>query len=727
METSSVKNSSTNGHRAYVIPPVVTHSSPWLPDRDEDWDLRQLLNVAKRRVFAIAGVMTLVMVGVVGVMLNQKPVYEAKFQILAEPVNSDNNKTKINLGDQNINKSSLDYETQIQVLKSPELMTNIIKQLQRSYPELDYNSLVDSLTITRLGETKIIEVSYRSNLSAKTKTVLQKLAQAYLKYSLENRQTNLRQGIQFVEQQLPFLHNRVNQLQEQQQIFRQKYNFTDPTTQAQQLDTQVKLVSEQRLGINQQIAKAQANYVNLQKSEGAQAILDKTPVYQQLITQLRQLEIQISSELTRFHEESIPVQNLLEKRQRLLPLIRNEAQRVWNIKLAESTNEIQTLQYQSQELGQTEKKIHQRVEQLPVLIRQYTELQRNIQIATESLNRFLITRETLQVELAQTEIPWQLVQATTEPFNALSPNIPRNLVVGFFVSTVLGMIMALLIEKLDDTYHSIEALREKLKLPLLATIPVSKELLRAKKRRAKEKSSPEQLAQVPQDSSTAVVVTPPQSEQSQNSYQSSRFLEAFRLLHTNIQLLSSDQQIRSIVISSASPADGKSTIAFHLAQTAAAMGQRVLLVDADLRQPRISYLSNLNNLWGLSSVLTGGMPVETVIRQIPSYGEFSIITAGPIPPDPTKLLSSQKMKQLMTDFRSNFDLVIYDAPPLVGLADANLLAPNTDGIVLVAKMHKTDRGAITQAMDGLKMTQSHILGAVINGHNQNFLGYYNYY
>jgi polysaccharide biosynthesis transport protein len=727
LKTSSLNGN--NGHRSYVPQLLPTQPLPLPEGQVDDWDLLQILGIIKRRSLVIAVVMATVMACVVGVTFKQKPEYQSKFRILAEPVNSNDNslpKLASNL-ERQLDQSGLDYETQIQVLKSPELMTSIVKQLQVSYPEIDYDSLVNSLTITRLGETKIIEVRYQNHNPAKIKAVLDTLAQAYLKYSLENRQTNLRQGIQFVDTQLPSLQNRVDQIQQQLQKFRQTYDFINPETHSEQVGELAQLLSEQRLAINQQLTKTRAYFTSLQGPEGAKAALSDAVVYQQLITQIRQLEAQTAFDLTRFQEDSLPIQVLQEKRQRLLPLLHQEAQRVWSIKVAEVANEIHNLESQSQTLALAEKKLQKKVEQLPVLARQYTELQRNLQVATESLNRFLTTRETLQIEAAQTQIPWQLVQAPVQPEIPISPNTQRNLILGFAASTLLGIGGALLSEKLDNTYHTVNDFKEKIKLPLLATIPFEKQLSKTQERTGTDKTHTK-LTNLPSqnsfDSDEIVKHLEPRVED-YNQYESLKFLEALRVLHTNIQLLSSDQRIRSIVISSAMAGDGKSTIAFHLAQIASAMGQRVLLVDADLRRPRLHALSKINNLWGLSSIISGSLPVETVIRQVPSMRELSIITAGPIPPDPIKLLSSQKMKQLMADFHQAFDLVIYDAPPLLGLADASLLAPSSDGIVLVARMHKTDRAALKEAIDSIKISRSNILGLVLNGHKN--VSHYNYY
>ncbi|NRB07457.1 MAG: CpsD/CapB family tyrosine-protein kinase [Richelia sp.] len=206
-----------------------------------------------------------------------------------------------------------------------------------------------------------------------------------------------------------------------------------------------------------------------------------------------------------------------------------------------------------------------------------------------------------------------------------------------------------------------------------------------------------------------------------------QFLESFRLLHTNIQLLSSYHPMRSFVMTSAMPGDGKSTISFYLEQIAAAMGKKVLLVDTDLRQPNIHNISLVKNIWGLINLISSNTPhKQQLIQQMPSRN-FSIMTAGQRLPDPTKLLTSEKMRGLMKEFEHDYDLVIYDTLPIFGLADASLLTPNTDGIVLVTRMEKTDREAIQQTIDNLRMSRANIFGMLINDHNNSFNDYYSKY
>lgn len=227
-------NHNLNGHSA---PPFLSPETfPWTEMEENDWDLSQLLGLLKRRALVIVGVATTVMAGVTYKTLTQVPQYESNFRLLVEPVdeNDESNLSKLTAAvDANIGKSGLDYETQIEVLKSPELMNDIVEELQEKYPEITYENLIkeDTLNIVRLGETKIIEVRYQDDSPTQIKEVLDTVAKNYLKYSLEKRQTQLNQGIRFVEKELPPIKTQVDALQKQLQAFRQEYDFFDPNTQ----------------------------------------------------------------------------------------------------------------------------------------------------------------------------------------------------------------------------------------------------------------------------------------------------------------------------------------------------------------------------------------------------------------------------------------------------------------------------------------------------------------
>lgn len=727
-----------NGNGKHPQPSLPVYTAPFQENnKTDEWDLRQLLTVVRRRAVVIGTVAIALSTTVWLSTLSRQAEYEGNFMLLVEPVTAESKLeglTELPGANANLQQQGLDYDTQILVLQSPELMAPIIKQLATRYPDITYNSLLENLKISRFQDTKILAVLYQDSDPQKIQFVLQHLAKGFLKYSLQERQTNLRQGIQFVNYQLPQLQARVNGLQKQLQGFRQQYNFIDPEVKAEQLSEQVSNVKLQRLATQNQLAQTRAFYATLQSRSGAQlaqaqafqptlqeqpsgkeALVEKeAPVYEKLVSQLRDVESQIAAELTRYREDSPSIQALRKKRDNLLPILRQEAQRVLGNKLVEVTNQISLLELQAAEIAQAESILDQQVKQLPVLTRQYTDLQRELKIATESLNRFLEKRESLQVETAQKEIPWQVIAAPQLPQVPISPNVPRNLILGAIAGLLAGMGAALLAERLDNVFHSARELKELTKLPVLGKIPFHKDL---------KPLAPVASAAV-EKNSNGLVFRNISNTQSESYFP---FVEAFRSLHTNISFLGSDTPIHSLVVSSAVQGDGKSTVAVNLAQAAAAMGRRVLLVDADLRLSQVHTRLGLPNELGLSNVISTNLPVLDIIQRSSLSDNLFVLTAGQIPPDPTKLLSSKKMQNIMEQLRREFDLVIYDTPPLLGLADSSLLATHTAGIVLVVRTGKTDRSALMQALDQLKISRATVLGTVCNGDKHDNASTYSYY
>jgi|688.fasta_scaffold10785_11 capsular exopolysaccharide synthesis family protein len=699
-------------------------------EQSDGLSFKSFFELLQRRAIIIVAIISAGMTGVTYSTLNQEPIYQGNFQILVEPVNNDDQVGKINLEvDSPFSKPGLDYDSQIQVLKSPELLEPIIKTLQESYPEITYNSLILSLNIRRVGTTKIIEISYQSNNPQEIQFVSNTLSQFYLKYSLDKRQTKLSQGVKFVNQQLPNIQNRVTQLQKEMQIFRQKYNFIDPESQSGIITGKLQSLAQQRLSVNQQLAAAKNNYLRLQTPEEQLAILNDAPLYQQLIAQQSQLDTQISGELARFQTDNPVIQTLQEKRNNLLPIINAEAKRILNTRIAQAAVLVRKVEVDNQQLTQAEQQLQSELKQLPILSRQYTDIQLNLQLANESLTRFLAKREQLQIDVAQTELPWELIQAFTLPRYPISPNVPRSLLLGFVASSLLGIGAAFLREQTDNTYHSVENVQDKMGVPLLGSLPFNKSLVgsRSFNLRKRGKDQEPEVVVDPLMASDESNTSPRRSSRSSYYYGQGSFWESLQVLYSNIQLLNSDRSIKSLVVSSAVPGDGKTTVAFSLAKTAAVMGKKVLLVDCDLRKSKVHKISKLNNLWGITSLISSDIDIEQVIQKVPGFDDLSVITAGPVPPDPARLLSSDKMSQLMDYFTDNFDLVIYDTPPLSGLVDARLVAVNTDGVMLVVRIDKTDKSVAKQLVDTLKASPINLLGLVVNGDKFRGLGYnYNY-
>lgn len=203
--------------------------------------------------------------------------------------------------------------------------------------------------------------------------------------------------------------------------------------------------------------------------------------------------------------------------------------------------------------------------------------------------------------------------------------------------------------------------------------------------------------------------------------------EAYRTLRTNIQFGALDRRVRSIMFTSAGPGEGKSTTLANLGVTLAQAGQRVILVDADFRRPVVHRIFGVEQQRGLTTVLTGRATLEEGLQDC-GIENFSILPSGPLPPNPSELLGSQSMRALIGTLCERADYVLFDCPPALAVADASILAPCLDGVVLVLKAGSVTRQAAAQAKAQLEKVGAHFLGAVLN--NVQIRGddrYYYYY
>jgi polysaccharide biosynthesis transport protein len=763
-----------NGNENYVYS-LPTVNQPGSKAEEDSIDLRQLTSVVKHRLRLIS-VITIGLTAFTAVLtFIQEPKYEGSFQLLVEPV-SEEQESPLALLQQDI--GGLDYETQVEVLRSPKVLNPVIAKLTSKYPEVEYEELIkpkkSPLKIEQLDETKIIEISYIDPDPQKIQFVLNNLNEAYLKYSLEEKRAKAKQGIDFVQSQLPEQKRQVAFWQDKVQKFRQKHNLLDPQQQAGMLATQ-QVSFEQRLFETQSsIKETKSLYTLLQQQLGlepqqalAASYLSESPRYQNLLNELQKVEVELAKESTRFLPDNPVIQTLEDNRARLFTLLQQEANGVLsgnlsnavddspnltspsslrlelNQKYIQAANELEILNIREKALEEGLFQIKEWTKQMPVIARQYTDLMRELTVATESLTRFLTAEKELQLQGAQNALPWQTIFQPKLLEDPVSPNPVRNLALSLFSGLLLGISAALLAERLDPVFHSSEELKESVNLPILGLIPIQKdlkplnELVATKPKPKKEKmglpqlqigNAPLNLTNSPKESQSSSTTT---LNSKQQWYGSTPFLESFRSLNTNLKLLGSDTTSFSFVISSSIPSEGKSTISCHLAQAAAAMGQKVLLVDADLRRPQVHRWVGIENQEGLSNVLATGLDIEEAIVKVPEWENLSVITAGDIPPDPTRLLSSQKMSGLMKDIRNSgkYDLIIYDTPPILGFADGRILSAYTDGVVLVVRIGKTDRSLVKQNIDNIRMSNVPILGIVANHANRttNSYHYYNHY
>ncbi len=712
---------------------AVTEVDEFEEQQKSGLNLRPLLRTVQRNALLIAGIATVVSVGNLYLNWDTTRTYAGDFRIQIEPITSEakyNDPSVISRAGGAQSTSEVDYPTLLEILQSPGLLSGITKQVQARYPDMSYEILTKNLSVQRLAPdpynpTKLIGVMYKGEDPAKVQYVLEQVAKGYLAFSLEDRKNHIGQGVSFIEDQLPGLQRQVNDLETKLQSLQERYKLSNPATDNAELIKQYNAVTTQKQATETELREATALYNSLQgklklapQDVITASSLSQDPAYQELQAQQRRIETSIATESARFNEQSPMMQTLREQQRNINTLlnqagrqvagntIENPQVRTYQNSLRQSLisqlisteNQMQVLGIREQALKQNEAVLNQKVREFPTVLRQYTDIQGQLEIATKTLNQLLIQRETLRVDNAQKQLPWHIVSQPGIPRDAygnpipLSNNKTKQLLMGVIVGLILGVGTAIFREKSRNIFFTSEDLQEGLDLPLLGVIPFEPN--------SKRISTPSALAESIEGVETGYGHT-------------SLFIEAFTSLYASIRFLAFARPVSSLVVSSAVPGDGKTTVALNLAQTAAALGQRVLLVDANFRLPELHTKLELPQEQGLSDLLSKNINPKEIIQRSPVSDKLFVLTSGKPRPESIKMLACTQMKNLMAEFEAAFDLVIYDTPYL-GPTDANFLAANTDGILLVVAIGKTERSLVKQVLDRLNSLRLPVLGIVAN-------------
>lgn len=672
-------------------------------------------------------------------------VYEGSFEILVEPITSQGRSTDPSALSRDEARqegaSSVDYPTLLQVLQSPEMLSRIATKIQEKYPDVTLDSLQKdiakkNLVIERVGtnlldSTRTIHVSYKGEKPERVQFLLEEMKDVYLNFSLEDRKTNISSGVEFIEDQLPKLQERVSQLEAKLQDLKQRYRITNPTSEGDAVSKQLRDVQTLRMDTQRLLSEQESLFsslkaqLNLTPNQGlAAAALTRNPRYQDVLNQLKRVQADIEVKLARFNEESPIVQSLRKQEKNLNDLLARETQST----LAQSAPNVATnsqvlafqddirldlirqmvtadtarrsLRVRYDEVLKTEVYLDQQVQQFPSIVRQYNDLQQQLDIATKSLNQLLLQRETLRVEAAQKKLPWETIaepRLETDAQGKLVASRGKSAqtlpVLGLGAGLVVGLALALLLERWANVFRGVADVKDAIDAPLLGTIP-----------REKGASATRILSY-----GTAGSLIPLSAD----------VANAFGELYTNLRFLSPVPNIRSMVVSSASSGDGKTAVALNLAQTAASMGQRVLLVDANLRSPDLHNALNLPTQKGLVDLLQmPQMEIDSLIQPSELDPNLSVLAAGIVTSNSFRVLASHDMKKLMQQLQQQFDLVIYDAPKLEDTSDTNFLAAQTDGILMVVGINQTKQSVLKRIVAGLKDYRLPILGVVANHSGQ---------
>lgn len=603
-----------------------------------------------------------------------------------------------------------DVPTLIKVLESPLTLAPVYTALAEEGWDKKKPQIKVSLADKRKSDFKIAQgiltVEVYGSSPNLVMRALELTEESYLEWSLRQRREKLIGSVNFLDQQAPKLEARAADIQKQVEAFRKVNQVVQPVEEAEALRSQIDVLKADLLRSQAQRSQlkltrrdvangklsARAFSSTSSTGENPQANVQITVPGGSLLEELTALEARIAAAQATYQPDNPILQGLIAARRTLRPKIQLKELAAIDAALSESDQHITSTQAKITEL-------QARFARLPALLREYSNLQQRLNLAKSSLQSYLQTREQFQLEIAQNTVPWKVVRPASVLKNPVEPDLGRSLVEGVLLGAAAGVAASLLRDRLDHVFHSAAEVREDLGRPLLGHVPHIDFLadLRREKRFL--------LGELDQQTS------------GEGTYQRFLYQEAFRNLATSLRFLKADEPLRTLAVSSSVPSEGKSLVLVLLAKTLNELGQKVLIVDSDMRLPQIHTRLGVDNVTGLSNLLSDEMlRWQDAVQPVEGRPGWEVLTSGRKPPDPPRLLGSARMAELVKEIVSSrsYDLVLFDTPPALGLADASLVAEHLDGIILLVSLSRVDRSLPHEAIHRLKVAGAPLLGVVTN-------------
>ncbi len=692
------------------------------------------------------------------------PVYQAGATVLVEQDKS----VERALFDMNtFGSQSTMIANQVEILKSRTLAERVIQALEAaSYRDSlevfqpnssgEYLPLRDqidwlmaNLEVTPKQETDLIEIRFSAGSAFEAAEICNVIARTFQQLNKEFNLSEFKDLRQFLEFQL---NKKSEELTASENVLR---NFRE-TRKVVALDEStkelIKRLAESQAGLEAALVELEG--IQEQKRTLEKQLEERRELLSADVTQISSpLLLELQQEYARFVNENVKFQTLLsqeptvdpvvfqseiQKRKRqmaaLQDRLREEAQRIANTSMISDPLQIaQSLLTNILELDSRIKGTSAKINALRDVVTQYErqleklpgqglELARLMrQVEVDRSTYILLTQkleETKIAEAGQKELI-RVVDRAIEPEYPVSPKKARNLLLGALLGLGLGVGLTFLMEYLDNSIKNPEVL-EKMGLSILAIIPEisPREVLR--RQMAVNGNGKNGKASSIKDPTEARLVThiDPKSPVS----------ESYRTLRTNIQFQQMKLQDKTLMVTSSTPKEGKSTTIANLAITMSQMGSRTLLVDTDLRRPVIHAIFDLSKDRGVTNFLMNKSEFDDIVK--PTFVEnLYIVSSGPLPPNPSELLASEEMDEFIRQAREKFDVVLFDSPPIIAVTDAAILSTKVGGVILVIKAHQTDQNAVKRAKSLLDNVNAHIIGGLFNGVNleRSYGSYYYHY
>jgi polysaccharide biosynthesis transport protein len=582
---------------------------------------------------------------------------------------------------------------------------------QKLPPEI--GAFLGSLTVRRVPNTRLMEVSFESTKPVKAAEILNAHLRNYIEDNYKSRYEATESASKWLQEELQELGEKVRKSEDA----RIQYERNNQIWAVDDKNDKNNVTTERLSDLNKQLTDAQSDSLKKQalyefaKSGDVDAVpqLRESPALQELQRKHADLAIQYSDLVNQYGPNYPKVQRLQIQMKEVDDQMARERKGI-----------VAQLESEYREAKQHEDLLARALDQQKSEVNAMSEkmIQYNVLRREAEANKALY--DSLQTKLKEAQISSGLKSSNIRIVDpAMIPSTPsrpaktRNIALAFLVGLVGGIGLALLREYLDNTVKTPDDIETLAKLPSLAVVPSFAEGSVEAKRNGFLRSS---SGNGHEKRIELVAQHLPKSQMS----------EAFRALRTALLLSQPDHPPQVILVTSALPREGKTTAAANLAVTLAQLGDKTVLVDADLRKPGVGRLLNLGTgkYAGLSSYLAGVSTLDLVIIPHPAIPNLAAIPTGPLPPNPADLLSSNRLADAITELRKKFKFIVIDSPPIMAATDAVILSVQTDGVLLVVRSGETPKEAFTRTRDLLASVKCNLLGVVLNAVDSSAPDYY---
>lgn len=626
-------------------------------------------------------------------------------------------------------------ETQVGIIKSYPVLEQVARRLGRLPASVSgealreakaYWAALDAISrkvrVTRLPNTSILEIAVRSTDPREARDIANAVTEAYRDYNRGLRNARVSEARKFIEAQLREVEGRVRRAEAEVWAFREANRIISPgaeSTVLLSLFTQVRGDIERTRQQRTELELLQARLLRADPGGNGRIYIDTpNPALQKLLAAHSELLLErnnLALEVTPQH-----------------PRLRALDDRIREVRAGirhEVAAQIAALRTREEILARQLGELYQRNREVPQVELSLQRLQREAKTNDDLLALLKARHQEALIKESEKIEEVTIVRPATEPEAPIGGEVVNTVLVGALLGLTLGLILAFVQETLDTSIGTIEDVEAYLEVPVLGVIPhisARENMQRLLERRPN-------LAQMDPDAllSHALLVT--------HFDPKSPVAEAYRTLRTNVQFARIERAGRVLVVTSPTLQEGKTTTIVNLAITMAQGGQRTLLIGANLRRPSIHRFFGIDREPGLSNILVGSVPWRDCIRTVadilmgrfemedimaaPGLDNLHIIEAGPIPANPSELLSTPAMAAFLREVRDEYDIVLVDTPPILPVTDSAIVASQVDGVILVYQAGKIGRLVLKRAKVHIENVGGKVWGVVLNDVKTEVAGY----